>query len=177
MRKNLLIHRYTNKILRVQKLNGAEQKLKGCFICNKHRAAIQIPGGAIYQDNLVYAGHVRIPEGESTAYLGHLTVETKRHIPGLAELVDSEAQALGLLIAHLSKALKDVQGAEHVYLFVLGHHTHHLHIHIVPRYRGTPRKYWDVSIDEWPDAPRGGPEEIETVCAKLRDYLRKNFPS
>lgn len=28
-----------------------------CFVCQKHRGEIIIPGGAIYEDHLVYAGH------------------------------------------------------------------------------------------------------------------------
>lgn len=130
-------------------------------------------GGAIFEDDLVYAGHVGISEEQSTAYLGYLMAETKRHIPSLAELTDPEAQALGLLVAHLSKALKATEGAEHVYAFVLGHHMPHLHIHIVPRYLGTPRKYWGINVDEWPDAPRGDRKKIEAVCARLRAYLKR----
>jgi histidine triad (HIT) family protein len=75
-----------------------------CFICQKHRGAIALPGGAIYADHLVYAGHVRADQGP--VYLGHLMAELKRHIPGLAEQTNEEAQALGLLVARLSQALK-----------------------------------------------------------------------
>jgi histidine triad (HIT) family protein len=48
----------------------------------------------------------------------------------------------------------------------------HLHIHIVPRYPGAPPKYWEVHVDEWPDAPRGGPKEIEAISERLRYYLK-----
>jgi diadenosine tetraphosphate (Ap4A) HIT family hydrolase len=94
--------------------------------------------------------------------------ELKRHAPGLAEQSDEEAQALGLLVARLSRALKASMGAEHEYAFVLGHHVPHLHIHVIARYPGAPRKYWGTHADEWPDAPHGGPEEIEEFCAKIR---------
>ena len=154
-------------------MGAFEQKSTDCFICRKHRGEVLVAGGAIYEDDLVYAGHVKIREGQSTVYLGYLMVETKRHIPSLADLTDTEAQALGLLVARLSRALKAGEGAEHVYAFVLGHHVPHLHIHVVPRYPGTPRKYWGVNVDEWPDAPRGGPKEIEMVCERLRAYLKR----
>ena len=132
-----------------------------------------LSGGAIYEDNLVYVGHAQMREGQSTAYLGYLMVETKRHVRSLADLTDTEAQALGLLVARLSRALKASEGAEHVYAFVLGDHVQHLHIHVVPRYPGAPRKYWGLHVDEWPDAPRGGPSEIESLCARLRVYLKR----
>jgi len=142
-----------------------------CFVCRKHRGEIAVPGGAIYQDNLVYAGHVQIPGGQSSVYLGWLIAEPKRHAPGLAELTDAEAQALGLLVARLSRALKAGEGADHIYAFVLGHHVPHLHIHVVPRYPGTPREYWGLRVDEWPDAPRGGVEAITALCGRVRTYL------
>ncbi len=46
-----------------------------CFICRKHRGEIMIPGGAIYEDDLLYAGHVGTQEGQA-AYLGYIMVET-----------------------------------------------------------------------------------------------------
>ena len=142
-----------------------------CFICRKHRGDISTPGGAIYEDHLIYAGHAQIPEGHTAAYLGLLLVEPKRHAQGLADLTDAEAQALGLVVTRLSRALKASEGAEHIYSFVLGHHVPHLHIHVAPRYPGAPREYWGVHVDEWPAAPHGGPQEIAALCARLRAYL------
>lgn len=130
-----------------------------------------MPGGAIYEDDLVYASHAQIREGQSTVYLGYLIVETRRHVPGLFDLKDDEAKALGLLIARLSRALKASEKVEHVYTFVLGDEVPHVHIHVVPRYSGAPRKYWGFHVDEWPDAPHGGPEEIAALSAVLRSYL------
>lgn len=62
-----------------------------CLICRKHRGEVSPSGGAIYQDDLVYAGHAQISEGQSTAYLGYLMAEPKRHTPGLADLTDAAA--------------------------------------------------------------------------------------
>jgi diadenosine tetraphosphate (Ap4A) HIT family hydrolase len=140
-------------------------------VCRKHRGEIVIPGGAVYDDDLFYAGHASIPEGETTAYLGAMLVEPKRHVPGLADLTEIEAQRAGVLINRLSRALMESEGAEHVYLFVLGHQASHLHIWVVPRYPGTPREYWGTRVDEWPEAPRGGPPEIEALCRRLSGWL------
>ncbi|MBV9258477.1 MAG: HIT family protein [Ktedonobacteraceae bacterium] len=140
-----------------------------CFICRKHRGEITIPGGAIYEDDLVYAGHLR--PGTHSTYLGYLMAETKRHAPGLADLTDQEAQALGLLVTRLSRAIKASEKAEHIYTFVFGDAVPHVHIHIVPRYPGTPREYWGTHVDEWPDAPRGSEAEIAALCERLRTYL------
>ncbi len=145
-------------------------QIAACFICRKHRGEIVIPGGAIYEDELVYAGHVLLSD-DQPAYLGYLFAESKRHVPGLAELTDDEAQALGLLVARLSRALKASEGGEHIYAFVLGDAVPHIHIHVVPRYPGTPREYWGARVGEWPGAPRGVAWQVEELCARLRTYL------
>jgi histidine triad (HIT) family protein len=152
-------------------MNHPDQNRHACFVCQKHLGLVNIRGGAIHEDALVYAGHAQIPSGEETAYLGYLMVEPKRHVPGLADLTDREAAALGTLIARLSRALQESESAEHVYAFVLGDHVPHLHVHLVPRYSGAPAEYRGVHVDEWPGAPRGGPAEVQALVSRLRDYL------
>ncbi len=46
-----------------------------CFICRKHRGEIVIPGGAIFEDDLLYAEHAGAQAGQA-AYLGYIMVET-----------------------------------------------------------------------------------------------------
>jgi diadenosine tetraphosphate (Ap4A) HIT family hydrolase len=121
----------------------------GCFICRKHRGEVLLPGGAIAQDDVVYVGHAPIRPGQSAAYLGYLMVEPRRHAPGLEDLDDHEAHVLGSWMARLSRALVATERADHVYAFVIGDAVPHVHVHVVARY----------------------PAEIETVCARLRDWL------
>ena len=142
-----------------------------CFVCDKHALGDAAQGGVIYQDELVYAGHAHAL-GNPTAYLGHLMVEPKRHAAGLGDLTGDEAAAAGQLVNRLARALKTVVAAEHVYSFVFGDGViGHLHIHVVPRYPGTPTKYWGVRLHEWPDAPRGSPVEFRHLSERLRDAL------
>jgi hypothetical protein len=52
-----------------------------CFVCRKHRdRGLLIPGGPVAEDERVLVSHVVTPDvlgrGGSTAYLGHLFVET-----------------------------------------------------------------------------------------------------
>jgi diadenosine tetraphosphate (Ap4A) HIT family hydrolase len=141
-----------------------------CFVCRKHRGAEPVPGGPIYEDDLVHASHARMaPEGH--AYLGWCFVEPRRHTPGLPELTDEEAKAIGWLVARLSRALKAELEAERVYAFVLGDRVPHLHVHLIPRHRGTPQAYWGVKVDEWPEAPRGDESAIAALVARLRATL------
>ncbi len=142
-----------------------------CVVCRKHRGELPVPGGPLYRDALVYVGHAFIPPEQERAYLGWLLVEPRRHVPTVAELIAEEASAVGLWVSRAGCALKEVVGAEHIYVFVLGHHAPHLHVHVLPRYPGTPREYWGLRVDEWPAAPRGDLDEITALAARLRSTL------
>jgi diadenosine tetraphosphate (Ap4A) HIT family hydrolase len=136
--------------------------MTACFVCDKHRD----PGLAVVgADELMVLSHIA-PDG-GPAYLGHLLLEPRRHAPGLADLTDEEAAALGVWAARGSRALR-AAGAEHVYSAVIGHQVDHLHLHLIPRYPGTPREYWWLRLDEWPEANRGDAEAVARFVAQLR---------
>jgi histidine triad (HIT) family protein len=119
--------------------------------------------------------HVVTPEAlgrdGAVTYLGHLVVEPLRHAPGLADLTDAEAERVGWWCTRASRALRDVSGAEHVYAQVLGDRVPHLHIHLFPRFPGTPREYYGPHVTKWPLAARGGTAEIGVLVSELRAYL------
>jgi len=141
-----------------------------CFVCEKHRQGAAADGGVIYEDDLAYAGHAHLL-GRSETYLGHLMAEPKRHVVGLGGLTDDEAAALGQLVNSLARALRDVEGAEHIYSFVFGDVVEHLHIQVLPRYPGTPPEYWGLRVSEWPEARQGGIEAMAAVCDRVRTAL------
>lgn len=141
-----------------------------CFVCRKHRGEEAVPGGPIYEDGLIYVSHRAAPP-EGRAYLGWCFVEPRRHAPGLADLTDEEAEAVGRLVARLSRALKVELGAEHVYGFVLGDRVPHVHVHVIVRHPGAPEAYWGVRVDEWPEAPTGDEAEIGALVTRLRERL------
>jgi histidine triad (HIT) family protein len=145
--------------------------LEDCFVCAKHAQNDAAPGGVLFEDELVYAGHAYRPGKQVSAYRGYLVAEPKRHAAGLGDLMDREASALGLLVNRLARALKEVAGAEHVYSFVLGDGPAHLHVVLAPRYAGTPPEYWGVRLREWPDAPRVDEEEMRILVALLRTHV------
>ncbi len=141
-----------------------------CFICKKHRGEIQTGGITIYEDEFIYVGH--IDNNGEPGYLGHLMIDLKRHAPTLGDMNQEEAVAFGSIMARVSKALMVTEGAEHIYSLVSGNSVPHLHMHIVPRYPGTPEQYWGpMSVREWSEAPMGGDSEITELCKRVRSYL------
>ncbi len=62
----------------------------GCLVCRKHAGEIAIPGGAIFENELIFISHAPLWGEEKEHYLGHLFVETKRHVAELADLTDEE---------------------------------------------------------------------------------------
>ena len=152
-----------------------------CFVCKKHRdRGLLVPGGPVAEDDLVVVSHVVTPEvlgrDGTTAYLGHLFVEPLRHAPGLADLTDAEARRVGLWCTRASRALRQVAGAAHVYAAVLGDGVPHLHVHLLPRFPGTPREYWGTHVNQWPQARRGTAADIEALVAELRQHLIDGEP-
>jgi diadenosine tetraphosphate (Ap4A) HIT family hydrolase len=52
---------------------------------------------------------------------------------------------------------------------VFGDGVSHLHVHLLPRFPGTPREYWGIHVNKWTQARRGNATEIEV--RELRRYL------
>ncbi len=148
-----------------------EVPLQDCFVCARHALGDAAPGGVLFEDELVYAGHAYRPAEKVSAHRGYLVAEPRRHAAGLGDLTDREAAALGLLVNRLALALKEVDGAEHVYSFVLGDGLAHLHVVLAPRYADTPREYWGIRLREWPDAPNVGEDDMRSLVAQLRRHV------
>ena len=143
-----------------------------CFVCRKHQGLEKVPGGAIFQNELIYISHAQLWGDETKHYLGHIFVEPKRHAPQLSDLTKAEAEAIGYYTSIVAKALVETLGVEHVYSFVIGDQVSHVHVHVIGRYPGAPREYWGVKVDEWPDAPQGTQAEIEKVAETIRKYVK-----
>lgn len=147
--------------------------MNDCFICKKHAGAIQTSGMTIYEDDFVYVGH--IDRNGNPNYLGHIMIDLKRHVPTLGDLNMEEAKVFGMTMAKVSRALKESEGAEHIYSYVLGDAVPHLHMHLVPRYPGTPKEYWGPNaVYDWEGAPFGDNDEVISLCSRIKTYLENH---
>lgn len=153
----------------------SEIKTTKCIVCRKHKGEIDIPGGVIYEDELIFVSHAQLWGDEKEHYLGHVFVEVKRHVAELADLTEQEAQVIGLFTSRVAKALLHTEAMEHVYTFFIGDGVPHVHIHVIGRYPNAPREYWGPKVDEWPEAPKGTAKEIEQVATRVRNFLSENY--
>ncbi|HYG66305.1 MAG TPA: HIT family protein [Anaeromyxobacteraceae bacterium] len=71
---------------------------------------------------------------------GWLVLTSERHVRAWYDLDDAEAAALGPLARRVMAAQRAALGAEHVYAFAIGDVLRHFHLHLVPRYAGTPER-------------------------------------
>jgi diadenosine tetraphosphate (Ap4A) HIT family hydrolase len=146
-----------------------------CLVCRKHRGEVIIPGGVIYENDLIVVSHAQLWGQEKEHYLGHIFVESRRHVAELADLTEQEAQIIGLYTSIVAKTLLSTEGMEHIYAFVIGDGVPHVHVHVIGRYPGAPKEFWGAKVDEWPEAPKGKESEIEQVAARVRSFLHEHY--
>jgi histidine triad (HIT) family protein len=143
-----------------------------CLVCREISGDIEVPGGSLVDDDLVFAFHVPPLDTDPTPYIGHLLVSPKRHVDHFGDLDPAEAAAIGTAAARLSKALQQREPVERVFAAVIGTHVPHFHLHLLPRYLGTPPEVSWYMVDEWEGAKRGGPVEIASLVERLSSSMK-----
>lgn len=78
-------------------------------------------------------------------------------------------------MARISKALKQVEEAEHVYAVVSGNAVPHLHMHVVAHYPNTAKEFWDpFEVYDAPNARMGDNRQVIEVCNRIKYFLECN---
>jgi ATP adenylyltransferase len=141
-----------------------------CPICAKHRGEGPLVGPKVWEDEHSLVFHRRAGD-DGTTVVGYLFVETRRHVPYLADLSDAEAQAIGRVARRAAFGLRSELGADFVFSAIVGTGVPHFHQHIFARHRGTPAEYGWMASHEWPGAPRGTAAELTELADRLRPYF------
>jgi diadenosine tetraphosphate (Ap4A) HIT family hydrolase len=144
-----------------------------CLVCRQIAGDIDVPGGSLVDDEVVFAFHMPPLDADPTPYLGHLLVSPKRHVDHFGDLEEAEAARIGGVAAQLSKALRESEPVERVFAAVIGNHVPHFHLHLLPRYVGTPPEIHWYQVDEWEGTLRGGPTDgdcalVERLSTRIR---------
>jgi diadenosine tetraphosphate (Ap4A) HIT family hydrolase len=105
-----------------------------CLLCTPEKAAEVFHRRVVWKDNLWRLS--LIETGSPVPGFGHL--EPIRHIPHITDLAGDEAATLGPVLGRVTSALKDVTGADLVYVYVFGERVPHLHFNLAPHRDGDP---------------------------------------
>lgn len=106
----------------------------GCVGCSIVQGRRPVPGGVPWRES----GFALHALADPSPIRGWLVLTSERHARAWYDLPEPELAALAPLAARVMRAQRDVLGAEHVYAFAIGDVLRHFHLHLVPRYAGTP---------------------------------------
>ena len=102
-----------------------------CPMCRGAAADPELERVQVWEDELW-----RLTIGLTSEVAGFAYLEPKRHIRFITELDGREAATFGAVMARCTQALKEVTGAEVVYVYIFGDGVPHLHVHLAPHRKG-----------------------------------------
>ena len=140
-----------------------------CLICRQ--VAGEVTGGLLIDAPLVTGFHASVIPQNPSPLLGHCFVSPRRHAAAWEHLDAREAAAVGVAVSRVARALRATLDLERVYTASIGHAYAHLHVHLLPRYSGTPADVPWVELDEWEGAPHGDEKAIDDLAGRLREAL------
>ena len=162
---------------RLDYVTGAEKKA-GCVFCDAPRSSVrdgsraEVPAEAdpliVFQGRLAYVILNKYPYSS-----GHVMVVPYRHLASLAALTADEMQEIGVLTQRCELALAEVYRPDGMNVGVnlgkpagAGIHEH-LHVHVVPRWRG------DTNFMTVVGETRVLPEELGVSAQRLRPVFER----
>ncbi|MEU0882804.1 HIT domain-containing protein [Lentzea sp. NPDC005914] len=139
---------------------SSQRVTEGCLICAKHRGSGPLVGPVVFADDLVVVSH------QPGSVLGHLFVETRRHVATLDSLTVAEAEAVARAARLVAVGLRAELDPEFVFSAVVGRVVAHFHQHVFVRHQGTPETLaWH---EDWAEAPTG---DVGAFSAILSGYF------
>lgn len=102
-----------------------------CILCLGVAGDADLRRVQVWEDDLW-----RISVSVESEVPGFAYLEPKRHIPHVTDLDGEEAATLGTVLGRATRVLKEVTGAELVYVYVFGSGIPHLHLHLAPHSEG-----------------------------------------
>jgi len=152
-----------------------------CPICRGTTIDAEFDRVPVWEDALW-----RLTLSLSSEVPGFAYLEPKRHVAYITDLDGVEATTFGAVLARCSQVLKEVTGAELVYVYIFGGGIPHLHVHLAPHRQGDALNdqmirgevveeklpsgaTWLVS-DSFPPLPR---EQLQAIADQVRQRLRE----
>lgn len=108
---------------------------------------------------------------QPTPVKGWLVLTSERHARAWYDLTAAESAALGPLARQVMQAQLSALNAEHVYALALGDLLQHFHLHLVPRFEGTPTHHRGRAAFDAPKADAIAEAEVETAARAVQKAL------
>jgi diadenosine tetraphosphate (Ap4A) HIT family hydrolase len=135
---------------------------KDCPICRGAAFDPEMDRVAVWEDALW-----RLTVSLSAEVAGFAYLEPKRHVSHVTDLDGAEAATFGSVLARCSRALREVTGAEVVYVYIFGDGIPHLHAHLAPHRKG----------DALNDQMIRGEIVEEKLPSGFTNFFSKQFPA
>jgi diadenosine tetraphosphate (Ap4A) HIT family hydrolase len=158
-------------------MNAANSK--DCPLCRTEVGDAEFDRIEVWQDNLW-----RLTVSLAAEVAGFAYLEPKRHVPYITDLDGAEAASFGPALARCTRTLREVTGADVVYVYIFGDGIPHLHVHLAPHRKGDalndqmirgeiseeklPSGATLVFSKEFPALPR---DELMAVAKRVRQRL------
>lgn len=148
-----------------------------CGICQLGAGETPVPGGVVYEDDLWLIRHAPPPYGVP----GWMTLQSQRHVPGIAHFDDAEAACFGTALRHFERVLEEVTGAVRIYTVSMNESFPHFHAHLVPRYAQMPQDARGYAVYALQQAAGKGEiqvdeAEVVRLTTAYREALTTNPP-
>ncbi|GIF94922.1 hypothetical protein Cci01nite_00160 [Catellatospora citrea] len=135
-----------------------------CLLCRPADADRFFERRRVWEDE-----HWRLSVVLRGAVAGFAHLESRRHIPYLADLDGPEAATLGPVLARATAAVREATGADKVYVTVFGDRVQHLHFNLAPCHPGGPLVGGAGQVR--PDAPAASPAAHDAAAKAVRRLL------
>lgn len=116
-------------------------------------------------------GFVLHAVAQPTPVKGWLVLTSERHARAWYDLTPEEAAALGPLAQRVMRAQLSALKADHIYALALGDILRHFHLHLVPRYPGTPAHHRGRAAFDAPASEAISEAEVEAAALEVRQVL------
>ena len=145
-----------------------EKRSEGCILCLIDQGSDAVIDLTLHKDELFIVSVNLYPYNP-----GHLLIFPRRHITDIRDLTVEESAALAVLEKKFLQILDEIY---HPQGFNLGYNMgrdaggsiDHLHLHIIPRYRG------EVGVVDIVAGQRMLVEAPDRTARRIGDYLREN---
>lgn len=137
-----------------------------CLLCDWPAADAHFQRVEVWRNDLW-----RVTTSLVAPVAGFSYLEPRRHIPHVTDLDGEEAATLGPTLARVTRTLRDLTGAEVVYVNVFGERVAHLHFNLAPHREGDALRGGPAMMVEGaPPVPR---HELESTAVRIREVLAR----